>query len=198
MKEFISRLVVYIGSLFAVAIAFSNPRPESIVGATVAVLGYLALDVWWYQVGKVSPHDIELFTKFKTLLPSTSAFIVLIRDHDFGGDFQHSLLDALHEFYHEWDNEEHHFNDPKLEKALDEFREKMSELAKEIGARTAPSRLNAKWQTARVGEGFNGGEDERHTRGNQKVLNELATQCYELHQKLMKTGRETLRYQKGV
>jgi hypothetical protein len=196
MKEFISRFGVYIASLSAVAFAFSNPGPESIAGAIVAVLGYLALDVWWYQVGRVSPHDVELFTKFKTLFPSSYGFIVLIRDHDFGGDFQHGLLESLHEFYHDWDNEEHHFHDRQLNKALNEFRKEMIKLSREIGARTAPSRVNAEWQTARVGEGFNGGEDECHTRENAKVLNELATHCYELHQKLMKTGREVLRCQK--
>jgi len=199
MKEFISRLVVYMGSLFAVAMAFKNPGAESIVAATFAVLVYLALDVWWFWTQRVTPHDKQLFEKFKAALPSESGHIkFLLHDHDFGDDFEQRLLNPLNEFLYKWDNEEHRFHDRKLDDALTEFQSALRAFSNEIGSRTAPSRVDATWQTSRVGDGYDGGPAEEKTRENRSVLNQLASDCYELHQNVMRFGRKVLRYQKGV
>jgi hypothetical protein len=185
MKRFLTRLGAYFVSMGAVIAAIESPGFVSISGAAVAVLSYVALELW-FTTRKMTPHDQDLFTKFKTLFPSSSGYIILIQDHDFGGDFEHRMLDPLHDFIHEWQNEEHKFHDAELNAALDDFSEKMVNFSREIGSRTSPSRVDVKLQSAKVGEGYNGGGDERRTKKNAKVLNDLASQCYELHQAMMK------------
>jgi len=197
MKEFLSRLVLYIGSLAAVAFAFANPEPEKVITAVCAVLAYLAHDGWWFWARRVTPHDCELFRAFREALPSSSGHIkFLLSEHDFGNDFKLRLVDPLNQFVREWDNEEHRFHDHKLDKVFTDFRDTLKRFLLEIGGRTAPSMMHSDMQTSTVGDRYDDGPAQSKSRENRDVLNKLATECYEQHQKVMEQGRKTLRYQK--
>lgn len=197
MKEFFSRLVIYMASLWAVAAAFHDSSPRSITTAVSAVCAYLALDIWWYRVRQITPHDLKLFASFREILPSHSPSVELLRDHDFGNDFSYEQLSPLNTVSREWDNEEHRFHDKALNQALLAFLSGLDDFLREVGQRTAPSLTNSAWQTSKVGAGYDGGQDEIASRKNATVLNELASSCHKQHQEVMKMGVKKLRLQKS-
>lgn len=196
MKEFFSRLGVYIASLAGVAYAFQSPGVVSIVAAFCAVIGYLALDVWWYWVRKVTPHDLELFTRFREVLPSDCYAVERLRDFDFANDFEIKHFEPLKHFIRKWATPESQFHNAELNEVFQQFLGKLGVLRGEFGLRTAPNMDGSGLQTSRIGTGSDySSENELRSIENAKVLNDLAGDVFELHQKVMETGIKVLRYQ---
>jgi predicted nucleotide-binding protein len=129
-------------------------------------------------------HDKQLFSKFQGGLPSKSRSIRFLRDDDSGVSFPSEWLDDLYDFIHQWNNAEHEFNSPELEKKRLEFWQSLNTFLRELGKYTS-STVRDGWLSI----GLKDMEDRPEMLEAHERLNNLGTAAYEAHQNLVREGR---------
>ena len=138
-------------------------------------------------INNTSEHDKSLYEQFLKELPFEGS-IEFIRDHDFHYSFLLEDIKQLMKFTREWDNAEHEFLNNDLENDKKELFNKIKKFVYDSGMKTFP----------RGGmQSVMNDLDEEHnltksTRENIVLLNNYGDDIFELHQKFVRKGKNTL------
>lgn len=158
-------------------------------------LGYkyfsLRKEQFEYAVSKeLKLSDYKLLESFLTKLPSTCNSLVLLKDHDFGNSFYRSHLKELEEFVRDWHASEYQFQD----EAIDESRQTLIKLSNEflykLGSCMSPRGTSGLYSV--VPQQFAGAVRPQWLSDEIKVLNDKATELYQVHQKFIILAKKQL------
>ena len=194
------KILTISGMLATVAWFFWNPvgwafQWEPIVVFLFALAGFLGTEAisakhtTGPQKAEAYPNDIVLFREFTQLLPSHGP-IEFLRRHDFLLEFDMKDVRAFLDFLRLWDNAEHEFQNPELEKLREEFLHATESLVESINKYTVPNRSGL--QAVRVDELKHVEEHETRFREESAVINDAAEVVVRLHQDLIRAGRQVL------
>jgi len=89
---------------------------------------------------KLNKWDERLAQKFLQELPSSSSAIGILRDHDFNATFIYSYWKPINDFYANWTDPDHVFNNKKLRGKMVAFLLAIFELKKLIAQHTSPTK----------------------------------------------------------
>jgi hypothetical protein len=117
-------------------------------------------------------------------LPSNGKSVHFLREHDVAVSFPSEWLDPLYHFIHQWNNAEHEFNNPELEKKRLEFWNILNDFLKKLGLYTFSTDKEG-WLSTEL----KNWEDRREMIETHQRLNESRTLAYEAHQNLVREGR---------
>jgi hypothetical protein len=114
--------------------AISSKFASEIKSAIKAILRQNGAKISQEQIGE---HDRQLFTLFLKDFPSQGRATIFLRDHDIGGRFRSSDLNEIYDFLHTWNNAEHEFNNPELEKKRQALWDALNMFSQELGQHTS-------------------------------------------------------------
>lgn len=135
-----------------------------------------------------SSQDKSLYEKFLQKLPSNGS-IEFIKHHDFHNSFALNNLQELINFSNEWINAEHEFMNQELEIIRKELLEKIQHFVYDSSMKTYPLGDGIQTIMNNVDEEWN---LTQSTQGNIVLLNNYGDDIYDIHQKLVRTGRDLL------
>lgn len=193
MKLFIGKLTTLVALLLAVAWLTNEPDwEEPLVVAITLLSGLISMEVWpTIRSRKLSRHDERLIGEFTFLLPSSGTAIIFLKEHDMGYSFESSRLNDLDTFVRDWQNAEHEFDNPALEKKKMRFFNSvklfLSDLSKNVNGlpggylSTGLDALEPGHATDRLKE--------------IEAINALSSKAYEDHQSFVRLSRKLARIQ---
>lgn len=135
------------------------------------------------------PSDVKLFQEFIEILPS-SGIIYFLKKHDFLTVFHTDDIQPLRKYLQTWDNAEHEFQDPILEKAHKELMKEAKILRDHI-SRYCFSDEHGRLAT-RVDRLKHIDEHEERFKREAAKINDAAETVVRLHQELIRHGRRRL------
>lgn len=140
------------------------------------------------KIDNNSSPDKSLYEKFLQKLPSDGS-IEFIKHHDFNNSFALDDLEELIDFSNEWINAEYEFINSDLEDIKKELLEKVQDFIYDSSIKTFP--LGGGIQTI-----MNNVDEElnltQNTQDNIVLLNNYGDDIFEIHQKLVRKGRNVL------
>ncbi|MBE3671496.1 hypothetical protein BOO25_21545 [Vibrio navarrensis] len=139
---------------------------------------------------KAKEVDRKLFSEFISLLPSTSGAAQFLEQHDFGNTFDLSRFHPIDQFVYDWNCPEKTFLDESLESIKMDFWNKSSELSILIGRKTGPLRSGR--QSVLTEEYLGAYNIPEEYEEDIKLLNQKATDLFQIHQKLTSQCRKKL------
>lgn len=131
-------------------------------------------------------HDIALWSELTTLLRSDGVIGFLDRTNMVGFSFRESQLEPIREFYFEWNNPEHEFITPELEKINKELWSEVDRYYNLIANETFPAN-NPQFSTVPPEWEFE--QPDRFWRVV-NALHDHAGKIVKLHADIVRTGRE--------
>jgi len=140
------------------------------------------------KLGNYLSEDKKLYKILLKELPSNGS-INFLRDHDFNYPFRLSELDQLVDFIYNWDNAEHEFIDKDIEKIKTNLFDEIKNYLEYSSMNTYP--LKAEFQTVKT-DIDSEIELSETTKENISQLNKYGDTIYNLHQELIRNGRESL------
>ena len=181
MKLLLAKIGNQIALLLAVAWLITNPSWEPGILTTTLFFAWLGMEI--LPSRKLSDHDIELINELKEMLPSDGESMILLKEHDFGDEFQSASLRQLDKFMYAWHNAEHEFNNRQLEEQKDKllqacknFRNKLAKHVSGLGHGYLSMHM----------EDF---ETRPKVLRAREEINRLATDAFKEHQVLVRIGR---------
>ncbi len=139
---------------------------------------------------KAKEVDRKLFSEFISLLPSTSGAAQFLEQHDFGNTFDLSRFHPIDQFVYDWNCPEKTFLDESLESIKMDFWNKSRELSILIGRKTGPLRSGR--QSVLTEEYLGAFNIPEEYEEDIKLLNQKATDLFQIHQKLTSQCRKKL------
>lgn len=161
--------------------AISSKFASEIKSAIKAILRQNGAKISQEQIGE---HDRQLFTLFLKDFPSQGRATIFLRDHDIGGRFRSSDLNEIYDFLHTWNNAEHEFNNPELEKKRQALWDALNMFSQELGQHTSMTHRDG-WLSIDLRD-FEDRPERIEIRDN---LNALATKAYQAHQDFIRVGK---------
>lgn len=133
-------------------------------------------------------QDKQLFEAFLSELPSDCPSILFLKEHDFGNSFSDMHITCLENFLHKWQGAESRFVDSELESTRAAFYDTLRRFDVKLcvcgPVGNSTSRLSAIPDSVR-----NDFSWPAHVQKTVDELNELASEVYSSHQKLISVGR---------
>lgn len=140
------------------------------------------------EVAQVKPIDVELFKEFKKVIPSKGSISFIDEQNMAGFSWPRDKLRQLDEFYYEWDDAEHEFLDNELEGLRAKLHNLIGDYLGQIATNTFPAN-DPKRQTVPPEWEL---ENPKRFLEVVNKLHETAGAIVEIHQDLMRKGREKL------
>lgn len=135
--------------------------------------------------------DLALYNELAKLLPSGSASIRMLIDHDFGNSFNTASLDALDDFVEEWNCPERSFHNAELEAARKSLWECARGFSALLGLKSCPTSVGLQSVVPdRHRQDFNWPD---WVESDVKAVNEAATKTFHAHQAFMAIGKKLLK-----
>lgn len=128
-----------------------------------------------------------LFAELLQEFPSSGRSAYFLRNHDLGDSFDKEELSEIDHFLYYWNDARHEFFDIELEQHRQLLYETLSKFNTERARSVLPTR-----NPQRYSIGMSDGEMRPHIFDRRESLNALATEVYEQHQELIRTGRRKL------
>lgn len=136
--------------------------------------------------------DKALYNKFLEILPSNSASIYLLRDHDFGGSYNNDHITQIGDFTYKWDNTEHQFLDVELESKRMDFLHACNLFISKLVNSSGPINTGPLYSV--IPDGHRGDwEQPDYINENINDLNEKATNCHRIHQEFITLCKRKLK-----
>ncbi|TCV23599.1 hypothetical protein [Vibrio crassostreae] len=199
MSLFVFKILNLVVLLLSVAWLVSEPDWEPLVVSLGFFITFVGQEYKLYKQlsqlnvelpkvleNNVSPSYVELFQKFREVLPSDGETIDFLEDHDLGNSFHSDKLKGIDLFILNWNNADHEFSNKQLEdiritllNQMEEFRNKLSLAIQSQGHG---------WFSI----GLNDFEDRPEMFALKNELNQMATGIFETHQQLVRTGKVVL------
>lgn len=167
----------------AVAWLARNPDWEPLVTVIILFASYLGLEITDHR--KLSNHDKEVFEKMLAELPPDGRGMNFLKHQDIGASFESNCLDELDNFIHHWNDAMHEFQNKKMEKKRKELYQKMHTFRNKLCLNVFASGQRG-WLTMDL-EDMEMDLDKLKKRDE---LNDMATEVYEIYQKLVRIGRK--------
>jgi len=134
--------------------------------------------------------DKKLFEKFLEILPSTDGSINFITQCGVEQAFKPSSLDNFQKYFDEWDNAEHEFLDPELEKKQKYLRSLIGEYLRTMSVE-ACFPVHPKSERCQIPKEWRETQPDRFNNVVKK-LNSLTNDIFDTHQELIRIGRKKL------
>ena len=135
--------------------------------------------------------DIKLFNEFMSKLPSGSWTVELLKNHDFGNVFKIEEIAEIDRFVEFWNSPDKSFLNESIEVKKYALWEKGREFSRLISQSTSPTRQGH--QSVVPDEYRNRDDWPKRYDDEIKMLNDTATEVFNLHQDFIKFGRKTLK-----
>lgn len=87
--------------------------------------------------------DRRLLARLLELMPSSTGVVPFLRDHDLGAAFRWEWVAPLDEFIQRWDNAEHVFHDPDVERERQQLLADAQEFIHRLAVESGPE--NGGW-----------------------------------------------------
>ena len=140
----------------------------------------------------INDVDRGLFRDFLRDLPSGRSSVHFLRTHDFYNSFNIISIDQIDNFTVIWDNVEKEFLDTELEGQKKRLYEKLNEFNSKLSFRAFPI-MGGEIYTC-IPDACRGAYDyPSQIKNNIDDLNELARECYRLHQEFIQFARQKLK-----
>ncbi|MEZ9950684.1 hypothetical protein AB4376_18295 [Vibrio breoganii] len=153
---------------------------------------YKTTQIGQSEVDSLLEVDRNLFTQFLADFPSDSQSISLLKEHDFGGSYHENNTKQIDKFVDSWNTAEREFLDSELEVKRKELWGKCHTFIYMLANRSYV--LHGGPMCSCVPDAYRGAWDwPPHVDEQIKELNELSTECYELHQELVLLARRKLK-----
>jgi len=135
-----------------------------------------------------SSKDKDLYKKLLIELPSSGS-IDFLRNHDFYNPFRINEYNQLLNFVYEWDNAEHEFINKDIEKTRKRLLGEINQFLDYSGTKTYPLKTDFQTVMTDIDSEI---ELSEETKKSISKLNEYGSSIYNLHQELIRKGRENL------
>lgn len=190
------------GQYFTLA-ELQSDSPGYIIGTSLMVLGLVHNIVNRYFLYKtavteqkeleaLNEVDRDLFKEFLSVFPSDSLSIELLRDHDFGNSYHENGTTQLDIFVNTWNTAEKEFLDAALETPKKELWSKCRKFVYELAC--GSHFIGSGPILTCIPNAYRGTDDwPQHVDDKLKMLNDLATECYELHRDFVLLSRRKLK-----
>jgi hypothetical protein len=143
------------------------------------------------SVDTISTVDKSLFKEFLEVFPSGSRSSELLHTHDFEHSFSLKSLDEIDKFVNEWNCPEKSFIDPKLETIRKELWVKCNEFSRLIADKSSPTCGGL--QSVVPDQHRNDWDRPKWINDDIKLVNNMASEVFTLHQTFIKSMREVLK-----
>jgi len=174
-------------------------NPTSNIEPIVVILTLILLAIEWYKRAGlkkrtdkiISNSDRILFQNFLADFPSNSNSISLLKSHNFGASYHQDDTDEIDIFLENWNSAEKKFRDVELESKRKDLWGKCNQFINELYGTSYSLNGGPRYSCipdAYRGKGFLPEDIENHI----KHLNEISTECYQIHQELISLGKEKL------
>ncbi|WP_299017467.1 hypothetical protein [uncultured Photobacterium sp.] len=153
---------------------------------------YKTGDLAAVETKELQDADKVQFEKFLTEIPSDGLSIELLKEHDFGGSYHSQSIEQLKSFVEYGANPEKEFLDPELEKKrkflwkkCHAFFYKLAQNSYSLGAGPVYSCIPDPYREA--------GNRPKHVEKQINELNDMATECFQLHKEFVLLVRRKLK-----
>jgi len=141
---------------------------------------------------KLIEVDKKLYEEFIELLPSDGLSIKLLEEHDFGNSHHGNCTKDLDEFVHTWNNVQKKFLDSELELKRVALLNKTIKFICTLATRSYGIGNGEMFSC--IPDAYRNALDwPPHVNEQIKELNDLATECFELHTDLVLSARRSLK-----
>ena len=190
------------GQYFTLA-ELQSDSPDDIIGTILIVLGLLhniANRYFLYETAVTEQQELEalnevdrrLFKEFLSFFPSDSLSIELLKEHDFGNSYHKNGTTQLDIFVNTWNTAEKEFLDDTLETQKKELWSKCHKFVCELAC--GSHFISSGPMLTCIPDAYRGAYNwPQHVDDRLKMLNDLATECYELHRGFVLLSRRKLK-----
>jgi len=178
---------------FSISITSENDITIGITIISIALIYNILTNYFVHKetIKKLENHsskDKDLYDRLLIELPSKGS-IDFLRNHDFHNPFHINKFDHLFNFIYEWDNAEHEFINKDIEKTKKTLLDEINQFLDYSGTKTYPLKVDFQTVMTNIDSEI---ELSEETKKNISKLNEYGSSIYNLHQKLIRKGRENL------
>jgi len=181
----------------------NNDSPHSLYGVALIAMGLAHNHANQYLRSKTSSRtdlvreqreraDKVLFEKFLSEFPSNCKSVLFLQNHDFGATYHGSDTNEIEYFYYSWNIPERTFLNQNIENKKIELSQACKEFLEYLAINSGPLKMNIEFFSI-VPDMYVGHYPEPDIVVERKDrLNQLATNCYNLHREFVELCKEEL------